>query len=225
MYTLDVVALSTGLAGPLRGTADQIADRIRDEIEGGAFAPGDALNQVELAQSFGLSRIPIREALRRLEAEGYVTYLPNKGAVVTNVRRDDVFEIIEIRECLELRLMDRAVERLDAEIVANARAALRSLNAARTAQALCGAHERFHTVLFEAAGRPCMTSLINAWRFRWDGRSDEDGRMRRTFAAGSADIHRRLIEACVRSDRKGVRRCVTDEYAYIRSIASSLRGS
>src|ERR1043166_5769504 len=66
----------------LKGTADQIADRVRREIEEGQLAPGAALNQVGLAARFGLSRIRVREALRQLAAEGYVTYRPNKGASV-----------------------------------------------------------------------------------------------------------------------------------------------
>ena len=58
---------------PIKGTAEQIADRIRTEIEEGRLAPGAPLSQVDLAARFGLSRIPVREALRHLAAEGYVT--------------------------------------------------------------------------------------------------------------------------------------------------------
>src|SRR2546422_6002822 len=66
----------------ITGTADQIAARIRGEIESGKLPPGTPLNQVALADRFGLSRIPVREALRYLTAEGYLDYRPNKGAVV-----------------------------------------------------------------------------------------------------------------------------------------------
>src|SRR5258705_4894084 len=102
----------------IKGTAEQIADRIRYEIEEGRLVPGAPLNQVDLAARFKLSRIPVREALRQLVAEGYVTYRPNKGAkVVGAVSPEDVQEILEIRECLEARLMDRAVEKLTPEAV------------------------------------------------------------------------------------------------------------
>lgn len=67
----------------LKGTADQIADQVRSEIESGALAPGSQLSQVQLAERFGLSRIPIREALRQLQSEGYVIYRPNRGATVS----------------------------------------------------------------------------------------------------------------------------------------------
>src|SRR5215813_5106156 len=86
----------------IKGTAEQIADRVRMEIEEGRLPPGAPLNQAELAARFGMSRIPVREALRHLAAEGYVTYRANKGAnVVSAVDSDEIEEIIEIRELLE----------------------------------------------------------------------------------------------------------------------------
>jgi DNA-binding GntR family transcriptional regulator len=69
------------------------------------------LNQAELAQRFGLSRIPMREALRLLVAEGYVTYRPNRGAIVSQLAPGDIEEIIEIRECLEVRLLEACRKR------------------------------------------------------------------------------------------------------------------
>ncbi len=208
----------------IKSTIEQIADRIRDDIEEGVLAPGVALNQVELADSFGLSRIPIREALRQLEAEGYVASRANKGAtVIESLPSGDILEIIEIRECVELRLMDHAVEHLTPGNLDEAQAALRALNLAKMPAQLRGAHEKFHTILFDAAKRPRMVSLINGWRFRVDERPDTDGTKRRAFAKGAAQIHGRLLAACVHRDKAAVRRCVVEEHRYLRSIATELR--
>jgi DNA-binding GntR family transcriptional regulator len=202
----------------IKGTAEQIADRVREEIEEGRLAPGAPLNQVDLAARFGLSRIPVREALRHLAAEGYVTYRPNKGAnVVSPVSAQDVEEIIEIRECLEGRLMDRAVERLTPEALDEAAEALNGLNKAKTAQQVHGAHQRFHTLLYRAAERPRMTEIINGWRFRLDVLPDTDGARKRAFAVSTRDVHRRLLDACRKRDRKVVGRCVAAEYGIIRA--------
>ncbi len=207
----------------LAGTAEQIAARIRSEIEDGIFAPGRSLSQVELANAFGLSRIPIREALRVLEAEGYVTARPNKRVLVADVPAlDDLLEIIEIRECVESKLMSHAVGNITAATFREATTALRALNAARTPVELRGAHERFHSILFSAARRPRMAALINAWRFRLGRYSDVDGKERRSFAAAVADIHARLLTACKQRDPDIVQDCITAEYAYIRSIAPKL---
>ena len=202
----------------IKGTAEQIADRVRAEIEEGRLAPGAPLNQVDLAARFGLSRIPVREALRHLAAEGYVTYRPNKGAnVASAMSAKDVQEIIEIRECLEARLMDRALERLTPEALDEAAEALGALNRARTAQQVKGAHQRFHTLLYRAAERPRMTEIINGWRFRLDVHPDTDGVRKRAFAVATQDVHRRLLDACRKRNRKLVGRCVAVEYGIIRS--------
>jgi DNA-binding GntR family transcriptional regulator len=208
---------------PIVGTAEQIAGRIRDEIEAGAIVPGQALSQVDLARAFGLSRIPIREALRALEAEGYVTSRPNKGtSVVAAPTLDDIYETIEIREMIESRIMERAVERVTPETLRAAKAALRALNAARHPLELRGAHERFHTILFDVAERPRMVKLINAWRFRLDAHPDVDGTKRQAFAAAVAGIHENILTACRHHDPALALTCVAKEYAYIRSIAPTI---
>ena len=209
---------------PIKGTAEQIADRVRAEIEEGRLPPGAPLNQVDLAARFGLSRIPVREALRHLAAEGYVTYRPNKGAnVVSPASADDVAEIIEIRECLEARLMDHAVERLTPEALEEAAEALDALNRARTTQQMQGAHQRFHTLLYRAAERPRMAEIINGWRFRLDVLRDVDGARKRAFALATRDVHRQLLEACRKRNRKAVGRCVAVEYGIIRATLERFR--
>ncbi len=210
---------------PLVGTAEQIAGRIRDEIEAGTIVPGQPLSQVDLAREFGLSRIPIREALRVLEAEGYVTSRPNKGtSVMSSPTLDDIYETIEIREMIESRIMERVVERIKPETLREAKVALRALNAARSPQALRGAHERFHTILFDVAERPRMVKLVNAWRFRVDAHPDVDGTKRQAFAAAVAGIHENVLSACRHRDRELALTCVAEEYAYIRSIAPTIAG-
>jgi len=208
----------------IKGTAEQIADWVRTEIEEGQLAPGASLNQVDLAARFGLSRIPVREALRQLAAEGYVTYRANKGAsVVSAMSPDDVHEIVEIRECLEARLMDHAVDQLTAEAIDEAAEALKALNRATTAAQVHGAHQRFHTLLFRAAQRPRMAAIINGWRFRLDIRPDDDGAGKRAFAFATRDVHRRLLDACRKQDRKAVGRCVAVEYGIVRATLKQFR--
>src|SRR5262245_5084860 len=208
----------------IKGTAEQIADRVRMEIEEGRLAPGASLNQAELAARFGLSRIPVREALRQLAAEGYITYRANKGAnVVSALAPQEVEEIIEIRECLEARLMDRATLRLTAEALDEAEEALDALNHATTAQQVQGAHQRFHTLLFQAAERPRMAAIINSWRFRLDVHSAADKERKRAFARATRDVHGRLLDACRKRNQRAVGRCVAMEYRIIRSTLSRVR--
>jgi len=201
----------------VKGTAEQIADFVRAEIEEGRLAPGTQLNQVHLAARFGMSRIPVREALQHLAAEGYVTYRANKGAnVVSAMAPEEVEEILEIRECLEARIMDRAVDLLTPEDLDEASEALDALNRGRTSRQLHGAHRRFHEILFRAARRPRMAAIIQSWRFRLDVHPDVDGARKRDFARASRDVHARLLAACRKRDHAAVAKCVKIEYEIIR---------
>ena len=202
----------------IKGTSGQIADKLRSEIEDGLLPPGAPLNQVDLAARFGLSRIPVREALRQLEAEGYVNYRPNKGAtVITALSVSDLLEVIEIRQCLESRLMQHAVEGSSENALRRAGDALDRMNGALAIEDLRGTHEQFHTVLFDAAQRPRMAAMINEWRFRFDNRCDGEGKRLHGFVCSTRDVHQRLLDAYARRDAVAVQQCVDEEYEIIRS--------
>ena len=93
---------------------ETIVDALREDIARGVFQPGEALRQEELAARFGVSRIPIREALRQLEKDGVVTVQPNRGAFVTVFTDADVVEVFELRLLLEVDLLKRAVAKMSA---------------------------------------------------------------------------------------------------------------
>jgi DNA-binding GntR family transcriptional regulator len=195
----------------IKGTADQIADQVRSEIESGMLAPGSQLSQLHLAARFGLSRIPIREALRQLQSEGYLIYRPNKGASVSTLPSGEALaEIVEIRECLEHRIMQHAARNFMPALAARAHESLKAMNGASDETEVRGAHERFHKMLFDAANRPKMSAIINDWRFHY--RLDKQ----KAFITETRDVHRRLLESCVAADLNGVALCVREEYAIIR---------
>ena len=96
-------------------TPDLIAETLREEILRGEVEPGQALRQEELAERFGVSRLPVRDALLRLEAQGLVHVYPNRGAFVVALSADEVREIYEMRILLEGDIIERAVPRMTAE--------------------------------------------------------------------------------------------------------------
>jgi DNA-binding GntR family transcriptional regulator len=89
-------------------TPETIASELRAELMAGALHPGTALSQVELAQRFGVSRIPIRDALRILAGEGLVEIEANRGAKTISLTRDEVREIYDLRILLECDCLRRA---------------------------------------------------------------------------------------------------------------------
>lgn len=88
---------------------DQIAASLRRAVRERVLAPGEALNQDELARRYGVSRIPLREALRTLVGEGLIVMRPGLGAVVTQLKADEVNELYGLRLALEPRLADDVV--------------------------------------------------------------------------------------------------------------------
>ena len=138
-----------------RTLRDQVLDSLREDILSGELDAGTVLGEVALAESFGVSRGPIREALSRLASEGLVTLVPRRGAEVTRLTREEFLDAYQLREALETLAIRLAVPRLgDAEL-----ALLRSLHEemvrhAERAEvhAFFDANTRFHQVFVEASG-------------------------------------------------------------------------
>src|SRR5258706_2498112 len=90
---------------PLR---DQITDRLRSEIVSGRLAPGNRIRKEHIAASQGVSRVPVREALQRLEREGYLILTPRRGATVASPSPERALQVMEVRRALEVWAVRRA---------------------------------------------------------------------------------------------------------------------
>ncbi len=98
--------------GDRHTASDNVADALRQAIVTGHFEDGEELNQVELAEHFKVSRVPIREALRRLQAEGLVSAEAHRRATVIGLDRDRAAEVFQIRALLEAFMLGRSANRL-----------------------------------------------------------------------------------------------------------------
>jgi DNA-binding GntR family transcriptional regulator len=148
---------------PRRSIPEALAEQLRGRILSGELGQGTALRQDALARQYGVSRIPLREALRRLEAEGLVRIEPNKGAAVADFPPEEIGELFEMRAALESDLVRLAVPRLARADLDEASAALGAYEEAldRGQVADWGAlNWRFHAALYRAAGRPRWLELV-----------------------------------------------------------------
>jgi DNA-binding GntR family transcriptional regulator len=154
---------------PVPGTAQQHAvEALRRSIVAGALKPGERVNQEDFAEQLGLSVAPVREALRVLEQEGQLTYLPRRGYFVTELRFDDLAEIYELRALLEARAARHALPSLDDGAIARITDAARECVAAAAAgdvAAELAANRRFHFALLDAPGQAHTLRLI---KLLWD---------------------------------------------------------
>jgi DNA-binding GntR family transcriptional regulator len=133
------------------------AEAIRERILRGLYPEGEPLRQDAIADELGVSRIPVREALRQLEAEGLVTFNPHRGAVVSTLSLREIEELFELRALIELDLFRRAIPRLGAEDLRRAKEILDAYETALQKGDVAAWGEmnwQFHSTLFAPADRP-----------------------------------------------------------------------
>jgi len=146
-----------------------VSEQIRGRILDGTLKPGERLVEDRLSAELGVSRVPVREALRGLSAEGLVTLLPRRGATVVEVTPADVAELVEVRALLEGLNARLAAQRHDPEIVALLEETLaRGNEAARTgtAEELARLNTEFHERLAEASRNSVLSDVMRGLRER-----------------------------------------------------------
>lgn len=166
-----------GSANGERRTAFNIAyERIKSEVLTFRLKPFAPLSEVALAQRLGVSRTPIREAIRRLEREGYVWVAPHKGAFVTPVSLDDIMEIYLIRELLEGAAAALAAQRIAPATVERLRRELQAVDVGGSVhvERMAAVDAGVHAAVLQAAGLPKLTALVlgineQAQRMRYVG--------------------------------------------------------
>jgi DNA-binding GntR family transcriptional regulator len=141
-------------------TADRITQTLRQEILAGQIAPGALLGQVDLAQRFGASRIPIRDALQRLAAERLVQIVPNRGARVIRLSAPELAEVYALRVLLEVDCLCQSIQNATPEAMAEVDHALQLSNLQAGRAGWQAGDWAFHQTLYAAAGRPRQIALI-----------------------------------------------------------------
>lgn len=147
---------------------EAVLAELRRMLVTGELAPGTPIRQEALAERLGVSRVPLREALKVLEGEGQVGYAAHRGYVVAELSVDDLVEVYRMRELLEAEAIRAAVLHVTDDLVAAMRAAAASVDAAGTADdvaEITAANRRLHFLLFDAAGMPRLTRAL---RQLWD---------------------------------------------------------
>jgi len=139
---------------------DLVLTSVRAAILAGVLSPGARLRQEDLAERFGTSRIPVREALRALEYEGLVTSEPHRGFTVTELDADDVEEVYELRIVLESHAVRLALPLLTDEDLAELEQLYQAMTSAATPDEQLAARERFYIRLYSVSGRPRLVGLI-----------------------------------------------------------------
>lgn len=158
---------------PLR---DVVCNTLRRAILLGELKPGERLMEIHLADRLGVSRTPIREAIRKLELEGLVTMVPRKGAEVAQITEKSMNDVLEVRRALDALCAELACDRITAEGLETLRLACESFESAvRTADAKEIAHAdvALHDIIVRATGNQRLIQLVNnlseqMYRYRFE---------------------------------------------------------
>ena len=182
-----------------------VADALRDAILRGTFKPGEKLDQSELAEILGVSRSPVREALRTLAAEELVTNVPHRGSVVTERSRDELEELLFMRILLEGAAARRAAGSMTPERLEKLEQILiKGENATNEIEVL-GLNNDFHTTVYAAYAQPILINTIQQLRNKVAPYNrlylGVEGRKEAAWAD-----HRRIYEACLAGDPKAAER-------------------
>ncbi len=164
---------------PLR---DVVFENLREAILEGNLKPGQRLMEVQLAEQLGVSRTPVREAIRKLELEGLVVMLPRKGAYVADVSLKDVIDVLEIRASLEGLAAYLAADRISDEDIKKLETIMQDFNQGKDefdVDTLLKKDVEFHECIFKATNNSRLHQLINSlweqvYRFRVTYISDYD---------------------------------------------------
>ncbi|NPA24230.1 MAG: GntR family transcriptional regulator [Deltaproteobacteria bacterium] len=142
---------------------EKIVEVLRETIIRQKIRPGERITELEVAERFGISRTPIREAFRQLESEGFLTIIPRKGAIVSDIKEQDIRDFYEIKGVLEGYAARQAVSRMtekdiDRLILLNEE--IRECAQRQDVSGMTRAHNAFHNLILESCGNHKIQQVV-----------------------------------------------------------------
>lgn len=180
-------------------TAEPIYDALKAAIMSGDYRPGEPLRQDEIARAHGVSKIPVREALLRLEADGFVTFRKNRGATVRELSPQEIMHLMDIRVALECKALELAVPNMVQSDFDTAESILKQYEASDSISSWSDLNVRFHRALYEPCDNPLLLQMIEDIR----ARMGPFQRLRVTEVSGLERPHKdhiAILQACKEGD-------------------------
>lgn len=138
---------------------DKVTQKLRDAIINLEHLPSQHLTQAVISAKYGVSHIPAREALMKLESEGYVKQLPYRGAIITPFSNSELDDMLQIRIALETLVMKEAIANANSESLNKMERTISKLNSTRNPIVFTKAHNDFYNTMFNVPSRPYWMQL------------------------------------------------------------------
>ncbi|MBD5532664.1 MAG: GntR family transcriptional regulator [Lachnospiraceae bacterium] len=186
---------------PLR---DVVFNTLRQAILRGELKPGERLMEIHLAEKLGVSRTPIREAIRKLELEGLVTMIPRRGAEVARITEKNLRDVLEVRRELDAFSCELACDRItkqEGEELHQACEEFAAATATRDATVIAEADVKLHDIIVHAAGNERLTEILNnlseqMYRYRFEYIKDTNNYEK------LVEEHRIIYESILNKDKQ-----------------------
>jgi DNA-binding GntR family transcriptional regulator len=198
-------------------TASALAQRLREAIDAGHWQPGELLRQEQIAAKYGVSRIPVREALAQLQSEGLLDVAHYRGARVSRPRAEEIDELFDLRLMVEADLLARALGRHDQRSLRELKRLQDALEDADDRLGWISGDIAFHEALYGPAGRPRSLALFRQLRApidRFSAQALGPGARKQ----GWADEHRQLITAVAAGDAAAAKTILEEHLQATRAV-------
>jgi DNA-binding GntR family transcriptional regulator len=195
---IEIVLMVTNL-NSLQTRKDLVAVAIRDSILRGRFKPGEKLDQQQIGDELEVSRSPVREALRALDAEGLITLIPNRGAIVTERSLAELEELYFTRSLIEGIAIERSAPKMDSKTLYKLEGILDAADRTDDYGELLGLNNEFHLLTYSKHEQPFIIDYIQQLR-------NMAAPYNRLYldSAGNREAawkdHQRIYNACIRKD-------------------------
>ena len=199
---------------PLR---DVVFNTLRTSILTGELKPGERLMEIHLADKLGVSRTPIREAIRKLELEGLVLMIPRRGAEVARISEKSMRDVLEVRRSLEELAIELACQRMtDEEFkeLQRAQEAFKSAVEHGSAMEIAETDEAYHDIIYNSTGNMRLVQILNnlreqMYRYRLEYIKDED--KRQILLVEHNKIYRALCSRHVEEAKQAMREHIDNQ--------------
>jgi DNA-binding GntR family transcriptional regulator len=202
---------------PRQSLTSAVAEKLREEIIRGTIPEGAQLRQDAIAVQYQVSRIPVREALRQLDAEGLITIVPNRGAIVPALSPTDIEELFTIRALLEPEILKSSIPRLTDSDLAEAAVVLRRYEAELKQEDHLFSWGRlnwqFHSILYSRAERPRIMAVIR----NVNNSGERYTRLQLYLTHGikrANEEHHQLLDLCRKHDVSGACKLLRQHIEY-----------
>jgi DNA-binding GntR family transcriptional regulator len=204
------------VAGVRLSLGEQVTSSLRDRIVDGTYQPGERLVETRLSADFGVSRVPVREALRTLESEGFVRSTSYTERVVASLSEDDLTDLYDLREAVEQLTVARAADRADPsgrkELIGLLSEGMHHV-AENNGAGVSDLNARFHQAIAIASGSEMLRGIFAQLeaKIRWSTHSHDDARWRESWQE-----HAAIVQAIVMGDSASARDLMRTHLAALR---------